>query len=134
MLTNTLHWSEVRKEMTVSGGTVQYCMGFADKCHQLRWRNAGSSVPKLQVVSWRQRKSTPFLQSPWSLVAPHVVPELVEPPGNLQMCRRQPSVWAAELETASQPASEGTHAQISGCRHRADTEAPSSSQVLRNHR
>lgn len=67
---------------------------------------------------------TSFLQSPWSLAAPHGVPELVGPPGNSQRCRRQPSAQAAELDAASQPASE-----VSGCRHRADTEARSS-QVL----
>lgn len=112
MLRNTLHWSEVRKETAASGGTVQYCLGIAGKCHQLRQRDAESGVPKLQVVSWRQRKSfTPLLQRPWSLAAPHVVPELVGPPGNLQMCRRQPSTGASELEAESQPASEVMQAQ-----------------------
>lgn len=64
MLTNTLHGSEVRKATVASGGTVQYCLGFADKWHQLRRRNAESSVPKLQAVSWRQRKSHPFPPEP----------------------------------------------------------------------
>lgn len=68
---------------------------------------------------------TSFLQSPWSLAAPHGVPELVGPPGNSQRCRRrQPSAQAAELDAASQSATE-----VSGCRHRADKEARSS-QVL----
>lgn len=64
MLTNTLHWSEVRKATAASGGTVRYCLGFADKWHPLRQRKAESSVPKLQAVSWRQRKSYLFSPEP----------------------------------------------------------------------
>lgn len=69
-----------------------------------------------------------FSRDPGSLAAPHVVPELVGPPGNLEMCRRQPSTRAAELEAASQPASEVMQAQG---RHRGSV-LLAGAQVLRH--
>lgn len=110
-----------RKGLAASEGTVQHCLGLVDKCHQLRRKNMEGSVPKLQAVSQGQSKPcSVFCRTAGVFGIPCVVPGLVGPPGNLQMCRRLPSIWPLELESASQPAPrvDCMHRPYNDCTHR----------------